>query len=1125
MSRRLTLDDLWSIPVPTSTTIDPGGTTIVYALSRPDRDGDRTVSTLWRHDVGAERPPEPLCAGDADTEPGFGPDGAAIAFLRRSDGGTGLWVVPAGGGAERRLTDPETFADGVSTPEWSPDGKRIAFLAPVRVHREPAAPLVADRLGYKADGGGYLGEVRQQLFVVDVATTAVEQLTTTDRGVAAPAWSPDGTMIGYVTAVDDRSDLTGEQVVEVLDVDRPGYPGRRVGRARGIGGPLLWRPDSSAVIAVGSATVRVGHAGLIMLHLDPELDDRLLTARLDRNVMPGATGYPGGRPALTADGRSVLFCVRDRGWSHVYRLELDPSDAEPRIEPIVADDHQVVSALAVAGAAPRAVVAITTQQSFGEIALLDTDTGELRALTDHTAEALPEVELLSAEQRTFTVDDGSTVHGWLLRAPDHDGPGGLLLDIHGGPHNAWSGVADPVHLYHQVLAGHGWSVLTLNPRGSDGYGEDFFTSVSGSWGTVDTPDLMQPIDALIAEGIADPERLAVTGYSYGGFQTCQLTSLSDRFAAAVAGGLICDFADFPGGSDVGRYLHELELGDPATVGRDELAARSPISRLDRVSTPTLILHGGDDQRCPVNQAEQWFSGLRGREIPARLVIYPGGSHLFVIAGRPSHRLDYNARLVDWVRRYTSTATRPATSRPGPLGTAHWQRRLEQLTARHRVPGAQFGIVELSDDGSELGRTVTGAGVLNAATGVPVGDDAVFQIGSITKVWTTILIMQLVQEGKLDLDAPVRTVLPGLSLADEGVAAEVTTRHLVTHTSGIDGDLFTDTGRGDDAVEKYVASLADAVQVHPLGRGWSYCNSGFIVAGRIVEVLRGMTWDQALREMIIEPLRLDRCVTLPEEAILHPAAVGHRTTDDGPVPVATWGITRSAAPAGLITTSTGDLLTFAAAMLRGGVTADGTRILSAESAAAMATPQYRVTDVLPRTEAWGLGWFIENWHQGTVIGHDGGTIGQRAYLRLVPDQGCAVALLTNGGMSDGLYHELMGEAIESLTGLARQPLLIPPEPAPSVDPTAHVGDYTSGGTRAEITLRGERLVMRTVDLQQIAADQPEPPELELRPIAEGRYAVRRPDAATWGEVRFVTDGDGAEFLHTAFRRLPRVTNRS
>ncbi|OMQ14229.1 serine hydrolase, partial [Modestobacter sp. VKM Ac-2676] len=181
------------------------------------------------------------------------------------------------------------------------------------------------------------------------------------------------------------------------------------------------------------------------------------------------------------------------------------------------------------------------------------------------------------------------------------------------------------------------------------------------------------------------------------------------------------------------------------------------------------------------------------------------------------------------------------------------------------------------------------GVLNRATDVPVTTDAVFQIGSITKVWTTTLVMQLVDEGRLDLDAPLVEVLPDLQLGDPDVAKRVTMRHLLTHTSGIDGDVFTDTGRGDDCIEEYVAALADVTQNHPLGATFSYCNSGFTLVGRVVEVLTGQTWDAALRERVIEPLGLTHTSTLPEEAILHRAAVGHIAPGPGadPAPVPAW----------------------------------------------------------------------------------------------------------------------------------------------------------------------------------------------------------------------------------------------
>ena len=171
---------------------------------------------------------------------------------------------------------------------------------------------------------------------------------------------------------------------------------------------------------------------------------------------------------------------------------------------------------------------------------------------------------------------------------------------------------------------------------------------------------------------------------------------------------------------------------------------------------------------------------------------------------------------------------------GPFDAAAWQERLTELMRRHRVPGATLGVLH---DGTI---TETAAGILSTATGVAVTPDSLFQIGSITKVWTATLVMQLVDEGALDLDAPVAEVLPGFRVADPAVTEQVTTRHLLTHTSGIDGDVFTDTGRGDECIERYVAGMKDVVQNHPLGATFSYCNAGYVLAGRIVEHLTGLT---------------------------------------------------------------------------------------------------------------------------------------------------------------------------------------------------------------------------------------------------------------------------------------------
>ena len=602
--------------------------------------------------------------------------------------------------------------------------------------------------------------------------------------------------------------------------------------------------DGASLLVVGYPGDPVGHQHLLRVPLDGS-DPVSLTTHLDRNVMAGAPAYPGGRPQEAGDGR-LLFCLRDRGCTHLWAVGEDEG-------PVLAGEGRVVSGLSVVGG--TAVVALGTPTSYGELVALDLATGIETVLTDHGAD-LADVELFPREDRTFTISDGTEVQAWLVRDPDRDGPLPLLLDVHGGPHNAWNAAADEMHLYHQQLAAQGWAVLLVNPRGSDGYGEDFYDAVHGAWGVADAQDFLEPIDTLVAEGLADPERLAVTGYSYGGFMTCWLTGHDDRFKAGVAGGVVSDMVSMYGTCDDGVCMSAYELGGPPWEDVERYAAMSPLTNVHRVTTPTLVLHGEDDLTCPVGQAQQWHTSLRERGIPTELVIYPDASHVFPLLGPPSQRSDYNDRVVGWVEQYVERGGRPRVDR------AHWQRRLEVLAKRHRVPGAQLGIL----DGDEL--VAAAYGVLNNRTEAPVTTDSVFQIGSITKVWTATVIMQLVDEGAVDLDSPVVEVLPELRLSDPDVTKSVTIRHLLTHTSGIDGDVFTDTGRGDDCLEKYVDLLAEAAQNHPLGATWSYCNSGFSLLGRVIEKLTGTTWDQALRDRLFTPLGLSRTMTLPEEA--HPA---------------------------------------------------------------------------------------------------------------------------------------------------------------------------------------------------------------------------------------------------------------
>lgn len=348
------------------------------------------------------------------------------------------------------------------------------------------------------------------------------------------------------------------------------------------------------------------------------------------------------------------------------------------------------------------------------------------------------------------------------------------------------------------------------------------------------------------------------------------------------------------------------------------------------------------------------------------------------------------------------------------------------------------------------------GVLSTATGVAATTDSIFQIGSITKVWTATLVMQLVDEGRIDLDVPLREYLPEFGLEDENAAEAITVRHLLSHRAGFEGDIFTDTGRGDDAIEKYVELLADAAQTFAPGTLFSYNNAGFVVLGRLVESILDTTWEKALVERIAVPIGARTLSPSPYEAILHRAAVGHVGPDENGVqtPAPFWVMARSNEPAGsMLAMSARDLALFARAHLRGG-DAEAGSILSPESAMAMRSTEVRVPEVAGMGAAWGLGWEIDRDGDAPLFGHDGNTVGQSSFLRIAPEAEVAVVLLTNGGDGQGLLRDVVEPLLQELTGSG---LLTPPVPAEDVatgDIDAFLGRYADSNMEMEIVLDDE-----------------------------------------------------------------------
>jgi CubicO group peptidase (beta-lactamase class C family) len=361
-----------------------------------------------------------------------------------------------------------------------------------------------------------------------------------------------------------------------------------------------------------------------------------------------------------------------------------------------------------------------------------------------------------------------------------------------------------------------------------------------------------------------------------------------------------------------------------------------------------------------------------------------------------------------------------------------------LVREHKVPGA---VVAVLKDGQIIDAA---GGVLSTSTLVEATPDSVFQIGSITKIWTATLVLQLVDDGLLDLDLPIQTYIEDFHLADEAAAASITTRQLLSHQGGFEGDVFTDTGRGEDAIAKYITSIAELPQLFSPGELFSYNNVGFSILGRLVEVLREKTWEQALLDHIVTPLGLTHVAPSAYEAILHRAAVGHVGPGEDGVEISapTWALARSNEPAGsMLAMRPRDLVSFVKMHLDGGTAPDGTRILSSESVAAMQTKHVDLPRLTGMGDAWGLGWEIIDSSEPTVLGHDGGTIGQAAFLRIVPEAGLAVALLTNGGDVFGLFESVVARILDEVAGVTLPGHPVPPAEPADVDATPYLGVYS------------------------------------------------------------------------------------
>jgi CubicO group peptidase (beta-lactamase class C family) len=370
---------------------------------------------------------------------------------------------------------------------------------------------------------------------------------------------------------------------------------------------------------------------------------------------------------------------------------------------------------------------------------------------------------------------------------------------------------------------------------------------------------------------------------------------------------------------------------------------------------------------------------------------------------------------------------------------------EAAMKAHGVPGAVVGVLHQGE------MKTAGLGVTNVNHPLPVTPDTLFQIGSITKTYTAMAVMCLVEKGTLSLDEPVQTYVPDFRVADEDTSAHVNLRHLLTHTAGWSGDLFTDMSFGDDALARYVASMSELEQETPLGAFASYSNSAVTLAGHVVAAVTGKTYEAAMQELVLEPLGLKRSFFNPIDVMVHRFVVGHSAGPKSPQVATPWPIPRAENPCGGLVCDIGDLLRYARFHLGDGTAEDGSRLLSAETMAQMQTTQASWW----KDETIGLTWFLNVTDGVCRVSHGGSTIGQQAELTLVPQHGLAIGVMTNADEGLALNQEVTHCALREYAGVnVREPEAIEATPEALA---AYSGLYTRYMVDLELGMLAGQLV--------------------------------------------------------------------
>ena len=655
--KKIETKDLYRFRLPTAAAISPCEKFVAYTVERMDEKEKKYFSNIYVHDLSVNKSAAFTHGDQHDRSPVWSPDGSQLAFISTRDKKTGLYIMPATGGAEKKVID----IDGaLSHLQWTPDGRQLVFalryndshyIKDEKEKKEPPIYRHITKLYYRMDGFGFAPKDRFQIYALNIGNGKIRQITRGNRDNICPNLSPDGKLVTYVSNRRPNEELNSDYL-ELFVIPFKGGKEKKIPTPPG---PLYeprFSPNGKLIAYLGHDDpegVADSHVWLVGLNNVPKAKD--LMPNYDRCAYDQTIGdlgeSEGDALAWSKDGKRIYFLSSDTGVTNLFYV---PRGGGKPTRVYRGKSH--IKSFSLNGSTKTAALVYSDLNVPGEVMTCPTAYGaEKKAvkLTDLNPFVRTDVKLGRTREIWFKSFDGTEIQGWLLTPPDFkpNRKYPSILEIHGGPRVQYG-----FTFFHemQYLAARGYVVLYTNPRGGGGRGKTWMESIVASWGDLDYKDCMAAADYLEKQKFINPKKMGVTGGSYGGYMTNWIIGHTDRFKAAVTQRSVVNLNSFVATSDIGFMFRQEFKGWPWT-SREIYERCSPITYFKNVRTPVLIIHSEQDLRCGISQAEEMFLMLKAMNRKVEFLRFPGEPHGLSRHGRPDRRVARLEWILKWFRKY------------------------------------------------------------------------------------------------------------------------------------------------------------------------------------------------------------------------------------------------------------------------------------------------------------------------------------------------------------------------------------------------------------------------------------------------------------------------------------------